>query len=100
MSFAIHHLHLAPLLAGASLLAACTSSTPITAPAPVAAPSTVAQERPVPYPMEESAWFRRAVTNDTRTRTGVPGAKYWQQWAKYDLAANYDPASGRLTGTG
>ncbi len=100
MALPFHRLHLTPLLAGASLLAACTSSTPTTTPAPVAVPSTVAQERPVPYPMEESAWFQRAVTNETRTRTGVPGAKYWQQWAKYDLAANYDPASGRLTGTG
>ena len=50
--------------------------------------------------MEESPGFRRAVTAGTRTRTGVPGAKYWQQWSKYTLAATYDPGTGRLTGTG
>ncbi len=99
MAFVIHRPHLTPLLA-AGFVAACASSTPPATPVPAAVPAAVVQERPVPYPMEESAWFQRAVTNDTRTRTGVPGAKYWQQWAKYDLAATYDPASGRLTGTG
>jgi hypothetical protein len=100
MSFVIHRLPLTPLFASALFLAGCASSAPPATPAPVAAPAAVAQERPVPYPMEESLWFQRAVKNDTRTRTGVPGPKYWQQWAKYDLAATYDPATGRLTGTG
>ena len=102
MLFATRRPRLAPLLAGAGvcLLAACAPSTPSAAPAPAAAPSTVVRERPTPYPMEESPGFRRAVTAGTRTRTGVPGAKYWQQWSKYTLAATYDPATGRLTGTG
>lgn len=69
----------------------------------VAAPAkgaTTAAERPRPYPMEESPPFQRAVRAGTRTRTGVPGAKYWQQWSRYTLAATYDPATGRLTGSG
>lgn len=84
----------------AALLAACASSTPPAAPAPAPQAATVVQERPVPYPMEESAAFRRAVAAGTRTRTGVPGDKYWQQWSRYTLAATYDPPTGRLTGTG
>ena len=102
MAPAIRHPRVAPLLAGIGVLvsAACAPSTPSSTPAPAAAPTTLAQERPTPYPMEESPGFRRAVTAGTRTRTGVPGAKYWQQWSKYTLAATYDPATGRLTGTG
>ena len=102
MMFATRRPSLAPLFAGAGvcLLASCAPSTPSSTPAPAAAPSTYAQERPTPYPMEESPGFRRAVTAGTRTRTGVPGAKYWQQWSKYTLAATYDPGTGRLTGTG
>jgi hypothetical protein len=30
----------------------------------------------------------------------MPGPRYWQQWARYRLAAELDPASGRLTGRG
>ena len=89
-----------PQLLTASLLSACAAGTPPATPSPVAPAPAIVQERPVPYPMEESPTFRRAVTADTRTRTGVPGAKYWQQWSQYTLAANYDPATGRLTGTG
>jgi len=95
-----------PTFATAFLLAACASGTSqSTAPTPApAAPSTpaatLAQDRPVPYPMEEAPLFRRAVTAGTRTRTGVPGDKYWQQWAQYTLAATYDPGTGLLTGTG
>jgi hypothetical protein len=40
------------------------------------------------------------VTNGTRTRTGKPGPRYWQQWADYRLEAELNPISKRLTGKG
>ena len=85
---------------GALLAIACTPSAPSTAPTPVKAAMADSATRPVPYPVDESPGFRRAVAAGTRTRTGQPGPKYWQQWSKYNLAATYDPASGLLTGTG
>jgi hypothetical protein len=57
-------------------------------------------ERPRPYPVFETAPFRRAVEWGTRTRTGRPGPRYWQQWAVYRLEAELDPATARLTGRG
>ena len=56
--------------------------------------------RPVPYPVMETAAFRRAVERGTRTRTGAPGPKYWTQYARYALRAELDPATRRLTGEG
>jgi hypothetical protein len=38
------------------------------------------------------------VTNGTRTRTGIPGPSYWQQYAHYRIEAKLDPAANRLTG--
>ena len=75
---------------GACLVAACAPSTPSAAPAPVQSVATDSVTRPRPYPVDESPGFRRAVTSGTRTRTGQPGPKYWQQWAHYTLAATYD----------
>ena len=56
--------------------------------------------RPRPYPVFESRGFQRAVDRGTRTRTGVPGPKYWQQRAEYQLSATLDPAAKRLSGEG
>lgn len=58
------------------------------------------QERPRPYPVFETLRFRRAVERGTRTRTGQPGPRYWQQWAVYRLEAELDPGASRLTGRG
>ena len=56
--------------------------------------------RPRPYPVFESRGFQRAVDRGTRTRTGVPGPKYWQQRAEYRLSATLDPTARRLSGEG
>jgi hypothetical protein len=53
-----------------------------------------------PYPVAETRAFTAAVRRGTRTRTGEPGQGYWQQWARYRLAAELDPATARLTGRG
>lgn len=44
--------------------------------------------------------FTHAVARGTRTRTGHPGASYWQQYARYQLSASVDTASKVLTGSG
>src|SRR5690606_557335 len=41
-----------------------------------------------------------AVEAGTRTRSGRPGARYWQQYARYRLEATLDPSSARLNGVG
>ena len=56
--------------------------------------------RPIPYPPMESMAFRDAVSAGTRTRTGQPGAQYWQQGTSYMLGARIDPVTRRLEGRG
>jgi hypothetical protein len=50
--------------------------------------------------VSETRAFAQAVARGTRTRNGSPGPRYWQQWARYRLAAELEPASARLTGRG
>ncbi|PSQ97205.1 MAG: peptidase [Bacteroidetes bacterium SW_9_63_38] len=71
-----------------------------------------AQTRPAPTRTESSAaprtrfavyedsTFTRAVRRGTRTRTGRPGPRYWQQYAHYDLEARLHPDDQRLVGSG
>jgi hypothetical protein len=40
------------------------------------------------------------VAAGTRTTTGEPGPRYWQQWADYRLEAELNPVAKRLTGRG
>ena len=54
--------------------------------------------RPLPYPIVEPRGVARAVEAGTRTRTGEPGPKYWQQYSRYRISAEYAPATGRLDG--
>jgi len=78
-------------------LSACSGgrSAPVTSPTP----GTVgAHTSSLAVPALEG--FERAVTNGTRTRTGRPGPRYWQQWADYRLEAELNPVSKRLTGKG
>jgi len=55
--------------------------------------------RVVPYPIDLPIGFEAAVEAGTRTRTGQPGAKYWTNYARYDIAIEVDPKASRLTGT-
>ena len=55
-------------------------------------------ERPRPYPVTESPGFANAVDRGTRTRTGNPGPRYWNQRATYQIEASLDPRSKQLTG--
>jgi hypothetical protein len=88
-------------LAGLYLLTAVSacgggrSAPPITASAPG---TTASAARGLDLPA--SAAFESAVAKGTRTRTGTPGPRYWQQWADYRLEAELNPISKRLTGQG
>ena len=69
-------------------------------PRPAAAGSQRAPTRAgmeVPIPMEA---FERALTKEHPAPLGRAGPRYWQQWADYRLAAELNPMSKRLTGTG
>ena len=87
------------------LVAGCTSSQPqetqSTAPssARAPAPSDFTPERPLPQSPQIERGFREAVANGTRTQSGRPGPKYWQQEVDYDLTARLFPADERLEGT-
>ena len=69
------------------------------APAPAAGHATAGTAvRAMTVPALEG--FETAVGRGTRTRTGVPGPRYWQQWADYKLSAELNPVSKRMTGSG
>ncbi|HEX6372313.1 MAG TPA: M1 family metallopeptidase [Longimicrobium sp.] len=80
----------------AALLAGCGTS-PSTGPAPMQGP--VRLERPIPYPVTPPAEYQRAVAAGTRTATGAPGARYWQNRADYQIRARVIPDQKRLEGS-
>jgi hypothetical protein len=73
------------------LLAAAACSRAVTAPTMVAGPIAA-------IPIDSV--YTRAIARGTRTDTGPPGARYWQQWASYRLSARLDPRSAQLAGEG
>ncbi len=86
-----------PLLTFLSLLAACGPGKPApTQPAP--ATGSPGSTIPRAYQLTASESFERAVAQGTRTRTGAPGPRYWQQWAEYRITSELNPISKRLTG--
>ena len=81
------------------LVAGCTASwSPFRKPPAPPAPAPAAPSRPIPYPVFETNAFRRAVERGTRTRTGEPGPKYWQQFARYQIAAELVPSANQVNG--
>jgi Peptidase family M1 domain len=67
---------------------------------PDVAPTAAAPEssRTRPYPVFETNAFARAVERGTRTRTGVPGPNYWQQFARYRIDAELVPTTSQING--
>ena len=69
----------------------------------VAACSRAATAPPVVGPvagLPVDTAFTRAISRGTRTDSGPPGPRYWQQSASYRLAARLDPRSAQLAGEG
>lgn len=58
--------------------------------------------RPVPNPVanEIPPGFYQAVENGTRTMSGEPGPKYWQQYSTYSIDVELDPANKKVNGKG
>lgn len=83
-----------PALIAAALLAACAPSS-----GPAPAPAPLRLERPIPYPVTPPADHQRAVDSGTRTATGAPGPRYWQNRADYAIRARVLPDRKRLEGS-
>jgi hypothetical protein len=83
-----------------ALVSACSGGRPAApAPAPATGHATAGVAvRAMTVPA--LVGFETAVGRGTRTRTGVPGPRYWQQWADYKLSAELNPVSKRMTGSG
>jgi len=81
------------------VLARAGPQTPATAGAAPRESTQSTLDRPIPYPVVPPVEFRRAVRRGTRTATGVPGTRYWQQYARYRLSARLDVAAKTLAGT-
>jgi hypothetical protein len=54
--------------------------------------------RPIPYPVVPIPEFQSAIETGTRTATGDPGPRYWQQWTDYDIRTRVLPAEKRVEG--
>jgi hypothetical protein len=63
-----------------------------------AAAQTWEDKRPLPHPVVPPAEYRRAIAAGTRAATGEPGPHYWQQWARYTIAARLNPGEKRVEG--
>lgn len=74
----------------------CSAARPAQPVAPMVV--RLGPQRPRPYPVFEPAAFKRAIANGTRTDSGRPGPRYWQQYARYTIAADLDSATRRLSG--
>ena len=87
----------------AQSLPTCSSAPtapPASAPAAIVVTPGPGLERPIPYPIPETKAFARAVERGTRTRTGAPGPNYWQQYARYTIDAELQPATSQISARG
>lgn len=88
-------------IAAALLLAAACATAPATvSPNSGAGLANGEAPRPLPEPIVPPPEFRQALQRGTRSPTGAPGPRYWQQWTEYSLMARVFPAEHRLEGQG
>lgn len=78
----------------------CVLSLCIAAWTPAKLEAQTAQNRPIPNAVVASSRFKRAVSKGTRTESGKPGPRYWQQSTQYTLSATLDSATHTLNGRG
>lgn len=86
----------AALLAVLAAAACAPVAEPIIAPLPRGAALDSAP-RPFVRPVEVPEEVRRALLAGTRSETGAPGARYWQQRVRYAIQATLDPGERRVT---
>jgi hypothetical protein len=94
----IHSIKRAAVLAALILGACAPNGEPIVAPLPQGAALDTAG-RPYLRPVVPDEGYVAAVRANTRSQTGAPGARYWQQGVRYSIQASLDPSSRRVTGT-
>lgn len=66
--------------------------------APVAAHAQARVQALAPIEIVAPARFDSAVAHGTRSRTGAPGPRYWQNSADYQITAQITPADSLLSG--
>ncbi|HEU4556412.1 MAG TPA: hypothetical protein VFS20_01140, partial [Longimicrobium sp.] len=66
---------------------------------PATASGAWPRARPFPNPVEVPGGFTRALQRGTRAANGLPGPRYWQQWANYDITISVDPAAKTAGGS-
>jgi hypothetical protein len=86
------------LAVAAPLLVTACATTPAPSPSPLPATAVTGPRRPVPYPLYHDHAFSRAIQRGTRTRSGEPGPRYWQQYARYTIEAELAPDDWTLAG--
>ena len=85
-------------LAAFVIMGACAPvSEPIIAPVPEG-PAGDTAARPQVQRVPVSSEFQGAVQRGTRTATGQPGPRYWQQRVRYAIDAELDPRTTELRG--
>jgi len=94
---------LSSALTALALTACASAPEPQAAPPPAPVQATGAVDatpegRPFVRQVPVDAQFDEAVAAGTRTRTGVPGPRYWTNRVDYVIDAALDPATGRLEG--
>src|SRR5690606_28593021 len=60
--------------------------------------AATAQDRVLPYPLDEPAAWRAAVAAGTRSESGAPGPRYWTDRVAYVIDAELDPATAVVRG--
>jgi len=55
-------------------------------------------QRPIPYPIPKESTWEASVARGTRTNSGMPGQKYWSNYAKYKIEAELHPETAVVKG--
>jgi hypothetical protein len=88
----------AALLGAVLVLASCgPAAEPIVAPVPRGAAADSAP-RPLLQPVQAPPEYQQAVQRGTRSTTGAPGPRYWQNHVRYSIEATVIPDSVKVTG--
>jgi peptidase M1-like protein len=88
----------AAALFGAVLASACAPvAEPIVAPVPRGAAGDTAA-RPLLQPVPVIPEFAAAIQRGTRSATGAPGPRYWEQRQRYNIEARVAPDSLKVSG--
>jgi len=93
---------LLPIAMATVLATACApaarTAPPLAPTAPAAPAAADTAVRPAVRPLPVPAAFRAAVERGTRTETGQPGPRYWQQGIRYQIDAELEPATATIRG--